>query len=96
MKKRHNRRQTSCAKRQTEIKTQKCTKRDGAPTSTPPVPGEHHRVQMALPGPAETAAGWLRGATGAGGCDERTGNNDITGSVAPWQQKCDPCCYSQL
>lgn len=33
---------------------------------------------MALPVPAELAAGWLRGATGAGGRDERTGD-DITG-----------------
>lgn len=42
---------------------------------------------MALPVPAELAAGWLRDATRAGGHDKHTRRNDITGSGAPWQQK---------
>lgn len=62
---------------------------DIVPTTTPPLPGENQQVQMALPVPAELAAGWLRRATGAGGCDERT-SDDITCSVAPWQHEMRP------
>lgn len=46
--------------------------------TTSPPPSKYHQAQMALPVPAELAAGWLDRATGAGGCDEHTGN-DITG-----------------
>lgn len=76
----------------TQIVIQRKKKRHRYPPHHPTK--NKHQVQMALPVPAELAAGWLRGATGAGGCDEHT-SSDITGSVAPWQQKYDPCCFSQ-
>ena len=89
----YNRRQTLHTK-DTQTVTHRKRRRSYNPHhNTTPIK-KKHQVQMALPVPAELAAGWLCGATGAGGCDEHT-SDDITGSVAPRQQKYNPGWFSQ-